>query len=500
VEIKFNNMELQCLTPVLKQSQSFEETQEFRLSDGMPDMASVICAWGQVLMRGKDWRSGQLCTTGGVMVWVLYMPVDGEAPEVIESWVPFQARWDFPDPGREGKFRTAFVLKNVDARMTSARKLILRTAVGVSCEAWVPETVSIPTGAEVPADLYVRKNSYPVTVPVECGEKMFVLDEEFLVPDNYPKIHKIIRYEMQTNLSDRNIVGSKAVFRGEAVLKILYQAEDGQLYSCSFEVPVSQYSELDGERSDNGQLSIWPAVTNLEIETGEDGGVRLRCGITAQYVVFDRVMMDLAEDGYSIRKKADIKRSAFRLPAVMDLIQKTVAFESSAELDCKRVADTAWQLEESNIYAGGDEAEASVSCKLQILYYDQSGNLRCCSQRTEAGSKFASDTGVEPTAVASLRGKTDVSSNLAETKARTEVLLDIRFDGNGEFSAVESVDLSETENDLSDRPSLILKRCRGESLWELAKEAGSSVEAIQKANQLREEPEAEQLLLIPVLK
>lgn len=500
MEIKFNSMELPCLMPVLKQTQCFEETQEFRLSDGMPDIASVLCAWGQVLMRGKEWRSGQLCTTGGVMVWVLYMPEDGDVPEVIESWVPFQARWDFQDPGKEGKFRSAFVLRNVDARMTSARKLMLRAVVGVTCEAWVPETVNLPTGADVPADVYVRKTRYPVTVPVECGEKMLTLDEEFAPPDHCPKIEKILRYELQTNLSDRKTIGTKAVFRGVAVLKILYQAEDGQIYNCSFEMPVSQYSELDGEYSENGQLSIWPAVTNLEIELEEDGSVRLRCGITAQYVVFDRAMLDLAEDGYCIRKKADIKMKSFRLPVVLDSSQKTVTFENSAELDCKRIADASWQLEEVKLFRTSEEAEIAISGKVQILYYDQNGNAQCHSQRTQASSSLPADNGAEPTAVAALCGNTDISQNHGEIKTNTEVYLDIRFDGKGEFSAVEAVDLAEVENELSGLPSLILKRACGENLWELAKKTGSSVEAIQKANQLQGEPEADKLLLIPVLK
>jgi hypothetical protein len=49
------------------------------------------------------------------------------------------------------------------------------------------------------------------------------------------------------------------------------------------------------------------------------------------------------------------------------------------------------------------------------------------------------------------------------------------------------------------RPSLLLQRIGDEPLWELAKAAGSTVEAIWKANNLQEDPVSGQMLLIPVL-
>ena len=49
------------------------------------------------------------------------------------------------------------------------------------------------------------------------------------------------------------------------------------------------------------------------------------------------------------------------------------------------------------------------------------------------------------------------------------------------------------------RPTLILQRAGGSSLWEIAKQTGSTPDAIRRANGLKEEPEAQQMLLIPVI-
>ena len=71
-----------------------EESQELRLPESMPDVGRVIAAWGQPVLRGKEWRSDHIALTGGVMVWVLYAPEDGSGCRRLESWVPFHIRMD----------------------------------------------------------------------------------------------------------------------------------------------------------------------------------------------------------------------------------------------------------------------------------------------------------------------------------------------------------------------------------------------------------------------
>ena len=74
-----------------------EESQELRLPESMPDVGRVIAAWGQPVLRGKEWRSDHIGLTGGVMVWVLYASGDGSGEQCIEGWIPFQMRWDLPE-------------------------------------------------------------------------------------------------------------------------------------------------------------------------------------------------------------------------------------------------------------------------------------------------------------------------------------------------------------------------------------------------------------------
>ena len=65
--------------------------------------------------------------------------------------------------------------------------------------------------------------------------------------------------------------------------------------------------------------------------------------------------------------------------------------------------------------------------------------------------------------------------------------------------AVSGLSIGEARERKQDAPSLIVRRMGEDSLWDIAKEAGSTVESILKVNSLTGEPTPQQMLLIPVL-
>ena len=66
------------------------------------------------------------------------------------------------------------------------------------------------------------------------------------------------------------------------------------------------------------------------------------------------------------------------------------------------------------------------------------------------------------------------------------------------MTGVVALDLGEERKPDPDRPNLILRRFSDKTLWDLAKELGSTEEAIRRANGLSGEPQPGQWLLIPV--
>ena len=143
MELPFEKTVCRYWKQKLYQLHNQEQTQELRIPDGMPDVGRIISTWGQVVIRGKEWRERGLGISGGVMVWVLYQPEGEGELQRLETWVPFQARLDMPPSDQDGTIRVQSVLRGVDARTTSSRKLMLRCAIGLLVQALVPAEAEI---------------------------------------------------------------------------------------------------------------------------------------------------------------------------------------------------------------------------------------------------------------------------------------------------------------------------------------------------------------------
>ncbi len=498
MELQFHKQSCRCMGKIKRQQQNQEQTQELRLPDGMPDIGSVLAAWGQVLLRGKEWRSGGMNVSGGVMAWVLYAPEDGGEVQCVESWIPFQMKWDFEDTQRDGFIQAQCLLRSIDARTTSARKMMLRANVGVLAEAMVPSEAELYVPGEVPEDVQLLTKTYPMRLPREAGEKAFELEEELMLPASVPAIAQIVHYSFQPELIDQKVMAGKVVFRGAGLLHLLYKGEDGALYSWDFEVPFSQYGELDGEYEQDATASVLPVLTALELEHTPSGKLLLKCGMAAQYLVYDRELVGIVEDAYSTKYSLMPQWESLKMPVVLDEESQTLHPEVTAEAEGNRVAEVVCYHDHAGVMPGENGAEIFTDGYFQMLYYDADGALRSITPRWEEKWELPMDENGAVEALAVATGKPMVTLGAGNATLRCDVRLHAVIHAQQGLNMAAGLVVGDALPAEADRPSLILCRAGNNGLWNIAKKCRSTVDAIQKANGLDTEPAPDRLLLIPI--
>lgn len=499
MDVQFHKRMYPCLQRVKREIQTQEQTQEVRLSDDMPDVGRVLGAWGQVLIRSKEWHSSGMNVSGGVMTWVLYVPEDSSELLSLETWIPFQMKWDFPDTQRDGTIRTMCLLRSVDARSISARKLMVR--VGVSClgEALLPGDITLYDAIEVPEDVQLLKNTYPVRLPKEAGEKPFLLDESITLPSANPKPDKLIYYSIQPEIQEQRVMAGRLVFRGVANVHMLYRDEGGELFSWDFEQPFSQYTELEREYEQDASAFVVPAVTSLELDIGEDGQLYLKAGLVGQYIVYERTMIELVEDAYSLKRAITLKTETVEMPMILDILQQPIRADVTTDANANRILDVAFYLDHLSTTRMDDMTSISANGQFQTLFYGTEQNLQGAVSRWEENLTLPTDQNSK--IFATIQPKAMPQGNLAAGKVnlRAEVLMDAVTTVEQELPHVTGLVFGDLTEQDPTRPALILRKAGDDSLWEIAKNSGSTVEAISQANDLHEQPEREQILLIPVL-
>ncbi len=499
LELQFNKTTLPYLRMVTQQVQNQEQTQEIRLTDGMPDIGHVLASWGQLLVRGKEWRGSGMSVNGGVMTWVLYAPEDGGQPQCVEAWIPFQMKWDFPDSEHDGFICVQPLLLGVDARSTSARKLMVRAGISILGEAAVNGETELYTPADVPEDVQLLRKTYPLLLPKEAGEKAFTLDDVLRFPASAPQPERLIRYGVQPTLVEQKVMADKVVFRGAANLHVVYIGTDGQLYSWDFEMPFSQFAQLENDYSPEATACVNLAVTTLELDKAEEDQYTWKTGITAQYMIYEPVTVEAVEDAYSPSRTVVPRLEMLDLPAVLDIRSETWQPEKTMDFDGARVVDAAFYPEHPRLYREEDQVTAELGGTFQLLGYDGSGELVGATKRWEGSKSIPADVSAKVQASVQPNATTVSTVTGDGASLSTQLPMTATFVAMQGIPMVTGLEMGEAVAPDPDRPSLILRRAGESSLWEMAKQSGSTVAAIQSANSLQQEPDPGQMLLIPVL-
>ena len=492
MELEFDKRGLPYLKTLLQEIQNQEQTQELRLSDGMPDLGRVLGTWGQVILRSKEWRGDRVSIAGGVMAFILYAPEDGSEPRTLESWIPFQMKWALEDGRREGELRIQCLLRFLDARVVSARKVMLRCGVGAFAQAFRQDSAMISSPGQLPEDVQLLKNRYPLRLPKIAGEKTFQLEEELTLPDMALKT--LVSYTLEPRVQECRVVNGRLVFRGNCLLHVVSLGEDGRLAGRDLEVPFSQLAEPEGDLSSDARGDIRMAVTGLELDPEPDGKLRLKANLLAQFLVDDREMVEIAEDAYSTQRKIDLKTEILDLPQILDRQSVEIPVRQSLHQDAAQIGDVTY-LPDFPVQGGSVRIE--LPGQFQVLWYDDNGMLQSSTARSSENWDLPAgeDTRIQATV---LPGSGATASESGGLELKGESILEMISTTDRGLSMITGLELGEEMPREPNRPSLILRRAGDADLWQIAKSTGSTICAIRKANDLETEPARDQILLIPV--
>lgn len=498
MELRFERMSVPVLADGVREVKHTELTQEVKLTDGMPDIGRVVTCAGQVLLRSKAWNRDEITVSAGVKIHCLYIPEDGSEVRSVESWIPFQMNFDVDQNLPEGQIRVLPLLRFADGRCVSARKMMIRVGISALCHGFIPSQINLSRVGELPEDVQILNRTYPVILPREAGEKVFSLDEELTIPDSEPKAEKILDCRLHPEITDRKVMGSRLVFKGIGNLHLLYRCPEGNLLSRNFEIPFSQFAELEGSYSPEGRGDILTAVTSLDAELLSPDRIRMTAGLVGQYRIDDRQLLEIPEDAYSPFREIKPEREAVFIPSVLDNRRESVAVRQAVPGEMERSIDTEFLPDYPKIRRNGGSYDLEVPGMFRMIARGVDGSIQGSNARWEGNLSLAADENTDLEAIPFVTADAGASSSGDQTQMDARLEMQLRTTANTAVPMVTALDLGELREPDPERPSVILRRAGEEELWYLAKNAGSTVDAIREANGLQGEPEPGKMLLIPV--
>lgn len=469
-----------------------EQTAELTVPETMPEIGRIVDCFGLVTVQSKTAENGAVTVNGGIQAGVLYVP-QGEQDTLqrIDAYLPFTVTKKVTVEEGTTLFYWGW-LRSMDARFINSRKLFVRANLSSELTLLAPEETELCRLETVPAGLERRTACYPLQLPLCAAEKELQIADELLMPEEAAGADRLLKWSCGAEITDTAVIGEKAVFKGNIRLRVLYASEDGQLAAWEGVLPFSQYAELETEPK-NPVVTVQPLFRHVEIDTdGQIDSHRLLINLTmtAQILVLGELQVELTEDAYYLGGELTPEWQSCTWTPCLDRQQRSVTEEVPLPEEAAGILD--WTLfPDSSCPGARGHGDLNPNLLVNVLYYDGDRALQGKTLRQPIKTGLQAD------------GETEVLWGMEygwgvqpqSGSLRIPIRLNTLFLKQLQYRNLQGGKL--TPRTRRDAPSLVVRQGTGD-LWDLAKENGSTVEAIQSANELDTDVlKEEQLLLIP---
>lgn len=497
MELTTQTLPIEYLRRGVQETVYQEQTSEVLVPESLPEMSRILGAFGTPLLQEKRMDGGELRLSGGVQADVLYVPEGDKEAQTLDAWLPFSLRKSVDAP--DGCVIVRIWLKSIDARMVNSRKAIVRANIGMELRQFVPEQLALASVSDAPPQLQVKQNTYPVLLPVACGEQEFRVQDELALPDAGPAMDRVLKWELTPTVEESRMIGNKAVFQGTVAVQVLFLGTDGSIDTFVGQLPFSQYVELPGEWPD-GVVAVFPAITAAQVETDgqmESRTLLLDLNLLAQICVFDQIRLTLNEDAYAVGAELVPTWQQVSVQPILDTQHTQKTAELTLPCTAQRVVEVSVCADQPVLRRNQENVSAVAALSGNLLYEDTEGKLRSKSLRGECvlDSKVAENCRCYPGCRVSAPPETAIHAEQVQICVPLEFSVEIVQDAQWQnLAGGEIVDAA-----LENRPSVIVRRWHGGALWPLAKQLGATVADIEAANSITGEQAPEnEILLIPV--
>jgi len=212
-------------------------------------------------------------------------------------------------------------------------------------------------------------------------------------------------------------------------------------------------------------------------------------------VIRERTELAVTEDAYCPGHELEVTKCTMSFPTLLEEQCRDVAVSRQSPCDGLRIADVDFVPGVPEARSTEDGTALLLGGRFYILYYDRQGQVQSMTVKWEQEQQL--DHGKTARIRPSVTACGKATATLTEAQGQLKLCCSCMSSQGLDMISVITVG-ERTAQD-QDRPAMVVRKAGRESLWAIAKKTGSTVESIRVMNGIADEPDPEQILLIPIL-
>ena len=428
-----------------------------------PDILNTIGTSGIASIYKKEVQSEKVRLDGTVNAYIMYMP-DGADDTVrgLNTSVDFSESLNVPNCEEGMNAISDVKIKSIEAKVINGRKIGIKATLEVNLKIYSNDNVEIINEVQNEDDVQILKEDLKLNSLVGTGSTKIYAKDNIQI-DNMDNLAEILQAQVCLVDKDIKISYNKVLTKAEAEIKIMYLTEDNRINVVIYKIPVVGFIDIPDVSEENTcdvnyeikniiikQINLiqdmYSPTQKLNFEKKQITTMTSKQNISGVKQIREKINMNDI-DGLNL---LDVETT----PVILNENKINTKIMYEAELNMKFI------FENSRKQINVKDAKIPFEYTIENLQNGESLNTNC-------------DMGIKSQDFIIQDGG-DISCNV-------DVQADISMYRTANLNMIDSI-VEDGEREEQDYSLIIYVVKKGDTLWNIAKEFGSTVDGIARTN------------------
>lgn len=458
--------------------------------DSKPDILNTISTSGVVSIYKEEVQDGKIRIDGSINTYIMYMP-DGteDAVRGLNTTIDFSENISVSNVQDGMNAVVKAKIKTIEARVINGRKVGIKASLEVSIKVYQDENVEFVNDIQNDCGVQMLKDSLNVNSLIGSGNTKIYAKENIQI-DSSDNLAEILRASVQIVGRDVKLSYNKVLTKAELEIQIMYLTEASTINKVTYKIPAVGFVDIN-DVNENSLCDVNYEVRNIVIKPNsqEEHSIYVEIELDVMASAYEEKQINLIQDMYSPTQNLEFNKKIAqtitnkgRVVGTKEIRErvnlKDIDGENLIDVDIRNSLINENKINSKIMY----EEELSLkfifqNSKSQIDIREVKIPFEYVIDNLENGEQLNTNCRFE------VQNKDFVIQDGGNIDCNIDLSVNTDMYRNANINIID--DVKEAGNRENQDYSLIIYIVKkGDTLWEIAKRFGSTVDAIANNNEL----------------
>lgn len=456
--------------------------------DSKPDILNTICTSGVVSIYKKETQEEKVRLDGAINTYIMYMP-DGTDDTVrgLNTCIDFSENLNVPNCKEGMNVISNVDIKSIEGKVINGRKVGIKATLEVSLKIYLNEEVEVINEIQNESNIQILKEDLKVNSLVGQGETKIYAKDNIQI-DSMDNLAEILKAQVCLVDKDIKISYNKVLTKSEAEIRIMYLTEDNRINTINYKIPVVGFIDIPNVSEEN-ICDVNYEIKNMIIKPNsqEEHSIYIEIEIGVICCVYEEKQINLIQDMYSpienieFNKKQIItmtnKQNVTNIKQIREKINlKDIDGLNLVDVDIIPSIINENKINTKILY----EAELNLkfifeNSRTQIITKEAKIPFEYTIENLQNGESLNTNSNIE------VKSQDFIIQDGGDINCNIDVRTDTDMYKTANINMIDSIE-ENGDREEQDYSIVIYIVKKGDTLWNIAKEFGSTVDGIARVN------------------